>query len=156
MEDRPSPDEIRKLAAELDNAIESRNAEAVISSFSEDCEIEFLGIKLTGKEGVRKWLHWVYGHLAQIKFEPVTIMVDRNTFFEEFVLKGKLHDGSEVRSRQAEVLVYKNHRVKSLRLYFDRLDFAGSVTRGFISKAVVRHMVRKSLGGLKSSHYREP
>ena len=149
MEDRPLPDEIRKLAAELDIAVENRNIETVVSSFSEDCEIEFLGVKLTGKEGARKWLHWVYGHLAQIKFEPVTIMVDRNTFFEEFVLKGKLHDGSEVRSRQAEVLVYKNRRVKSLRLYFDRLDFAGSVTRGFISRAVVRKLVRKSLGGLK-------
>ena len=49
MEQHLNPEKIRQLAKALDNAIESRKAEEVISHFSETCEIELLGIKLTGK-----------------------------------------------------------------------------------------------------------
>ena len=63
-------------------------------------------------------------------------MVDGNTLFEEFILKGTLHNGIEVQSKQSEVLTFENGKIKSLRLYFDRMDFADSVTKGFLSKAV--------------------
>jgi ketosteroid isomerase-like protein len=148
MQDDQLPDEIRKVAADLDNAIENRNIELALSCFSDDCEIELLGIKLTGKEGLRRWITWLYGHLAEIKFLPITIMVEGNTLFEEFILKGKLHNGIEVHSKQAEVLIYENYEVKSLRLYFDRLEFADSVAKGAISKALVRKFIKRSLKGL--------
>jgi hypothetical protein len=78
----------------------------------------------------------------------MTIMVDGNTLFEEFILRGRLRDGSEVRSRQAEVLIYENRKIKSVRLYFDRVDFADSIAEGFIAKALVRRLMKKSLSGL--------
>lgn len=142
------PDEIRKVAMDFDNAIASKSIELALSSFSDDCEIELLGIKLTGKEGARKWINWLYEHLARVEFVPVTIMVDGNIFFEEFVVKAKLQDGTEIQSKQAEVLVYENYKIKSLRLYFDRLDFADSVAKGFISIKIVRRLIRESLKGL--------
>lgn len=148
MEQSQSPDQIRTVAADLDKAVKNRDVELILSSFSDDCQIELLGIKLAGKEAARKWLGWMYDHLSEITFVPITIMVDGDTFFEEFILKGKLHDGTEVESKQAEVLVCEKYKVKSLRLYFDRLDFADSVARGPISKAIVRRVIRKSLKGL--------
>ena len=114
-----------------------------------DCEIELLGMKLTGKEGARKWLNWLYSHANEIELVPVTIMVDGDTFFEEFIAEAKLHNGVVIRSKQAEVLLYENYKVKNLRLYFDRLDFADSVTKGFIGKAIVRQLIKTSLKGLK-------
>lgn len=149
MEQNQLPDKIRQIATELDNAIENKDIDRIMSVFSDDCEIQLLGIRLTGKEGLKKWIDWMYAHLAEMKFEPITIMVDGNVFFEEFILKGRLHDGNEVQSRQAEVLIYENYQVKSLRLYFDRLDFAHSVAKGVLSKALVRRVVRESLKGLK-------
>ena len=143
-----SSDMIRKVALDLDNAIESKSIELILSSFTDDCEIELLGTKLTGKEGVRRWLIWLYAHLDEVRFSPVTIMVDGNTFFEEFVMQAKLHDGPIVQSKQAEVIVYEDYKIKSLRLYFDRLDFADAVARGPISKAIVRQLVKTSLKGL--------
>jgi ketosteroid isomerase-like protein len=143
------PEKIRQSAAELDHAIENKDLDRILSSFSDNCEIELLGLKLTGKEGLRKWIDWMYTHLAEIRFTPVTIMVDENIFFEEYILEGRLHDGTKVQSRQAEVLIYENYKVKSLRLYFDRLDFVNSVAKGVISKAVIRRLVRKSLKGLE-------
>ena len=143
-----SVDRIRNAAAEVDNAIESKDTESILSAFSEDCQIELLGIRLTGKDGAKKWIDWMYQHLAEVRFQPVTIMVDGNTFFEEFILRGKLHDGTEVESKQTEVLVYENYKIKSLRLYFDRLDFADSVAKGRISKAIVRRLLKSSLRGL--------
>lgn len=148
MECRQSPDEIRKVAMDFDNAIEGKNVEVALSSFADDCEIELLGVKLTGREGARKWIGWLYKNLAEVKFVPVTVMVDGSTFFEEFILEGTLHNGVEVRSKQAEVLIYEKLRIKSLRLYFDRLDFADLVAKGPISGAISRRLVRTSLKGL--------
>lgn len=133
---------------DFDNGIESRNVELALSSFADYCEIEILGVRLTGREGARKWIDWLYTDLAEVKFVPVTVMVEGNTFFEEFILEGKLHNGLEVRSKQAEVLIYENLRTKSLRLYSDRLDFAGLVAGGPVSRAISRRLVRTSLRGL--------
>ena len=135
---------------DFDNAVTNHDMELILSSFTDDCEIELLGLRLTGKEGVIKWINWLYQHLVQLELIPVTIMVEGNTFFEEFMVKGRLHNGVEVQSKQAEVLIYENYRIKSLRLYFDRLDFADSVARGFIERAIVRQLIRTSLKGLKA------
>ena len=150
MENRQSPDEIRKVAMDFDRAVENKDIEKVLSSFSDDCEIELLGQRLVGKEGVKKWIDWLYRHLDEVKFEPITIIVEGDIFFEEFIVRARLLSGVEVSSKQAEVLLYEDYKIKSLRLYFDRLDFAESVTKGFISKAIVEKFIKKSLEGLSS------
>jgi ketosteroid isomerase-like protein len=143
-----SSEEIRKVARAFDQALESKNEQAVMDMFADDCEIELLGVKLLGKEGARKWFNWLYKHVAKLKLLPVTIMVEGNTFFEEFTVEATFHDGEEARSNQAEVLVFKNLKIKSLRLYFDRLDFSSSVAKDVISKTIVRQLIKKSLEGL--------
>ena len=149
METAQSAEEIRRVAKDLDDALESKNVQQILSFFSEDCEIELLGMKLTGKNGARRWIDWQFKHIAEVKLIPVKIMVEADMFFEEFVVRAKLRDGTEVESKQAEVLVYEDYKVKSLRLYFDRLGFADSVAKGFVSKAIVRALVRKSVAGPK-------
>jgi ketosteroid isomerase-like protein len=140
--------EIRRVAMALDNALEAKDLQGVTGKFTDDCEIELLGIKLLGKEGVRKWVNWMYSHVAEMKFLPVTIMVEGNKFFEEFVVEAKFHDSEEARSNQTVVLEFENLKVKSLRMYFDRLDFSGAVAKDVISKTIVREIVKKSLEGL--------
>ena len=75
-------------------------------------------------------------------------MVSGNTFFEEYIAEAKLQGGEEIRSKQAVVLQFKESLIKSLRLYFDRLDFADSVAKDVISKTIVKELVRKSIEGL--------
>jgi hypothetical protein len=148
MQENQPAEKIRKLSLDLDKALENQDVELALSSFSDSCEIELLGIKLAGKVGVKRWLEWMYRHLAEVRFTPITIMLDGNVFFEEFLLRGRFHDGTEVESKQAEVLIYEGDKLKVLRLYFDRLDFAGSVAKGPIARAFVRWAKKKSLTGL--------
>ncbi len=148
MKSQQSPDEIRKVAMALGNAIEKKNVEEILSSFADDCEIELLRQRLVGKEGVKKWVDWLYKNLKQIKLQPIVIIVKGNTLFEEFILRARLHGGIEIKSKQAEVLVYENYKIKSLRLYFDRLDFAELVAKDPVSKAIVNRITKKSLKGL--------
>ncbi|NHI84178.1 MAG: hypothetical protein EAX81_07750 [Candidatus Thorarchaeota archaeon] len=49
--------------------------------------IELLGAKLIGKDGVKKWLDWLFKHMSSIKFVPITIMVEGNVFLEEFIAR---------------------------------------------------------------------
>ena len=132
----------------LDKALESKDLQAIVEKFADDCEIEFLSVKLLGKEGVRKWFNWIYKHVAEIEFLPVAIIVEGNTFFEEYIVKAKFHDGEEARSNQAVVLVFEGLKIQSLRMYFDRLDFSSAVAKDVISKTIVRELIKKSLEGL--------
>ena len=142
MENRQSPDEIRRVAADFDKAVENKDTEKILSSFADDCEIELLGQRLVGNAGARKWIDWLYKHLNEVRFEPIIIVA------EEFTVKARLYSGAGIKSQQAEVLLYENYKIKSLRLYFDRLDFAESVNGSPFGKIVVNQIVKKSLDGL--------
>ena len=140
---------IREAAKELDDALETKDIQQILPFFTDDCEIELLGVMVRGKEGVRGWLTWQYKHVAEVSLVPVVILIEGNVFFEEFIVNAILHDGTKTKSKQAEVLIYdENYKVKSLRLYFDRLDFADSVVKDPISKFIVRRLIKMSLKGL--------
>jgi ketosteroid isomerase-like protein len=143
-----SSEDIRKVAIAFDKALESKDLQAIIETFAGDCEIELLGVKLFGKVSAKKWFSWLYKHAAEMKLLPVTVMVEGDIFFEEYAVKAKFYDGKEASSNQAEVLVFEDLKIKSQRMYFDRLDFSSSVAKDVISKTIVRQLVKKSLEGL--------
>jgi hypothetical protein len=72
----------------------------------------------------------------------------RKHFFEEFLVKATLNNGKKANSKQSEILVYEGSKIKSLRLYFDRLDFLSSIVKDFISKTIINQIIKKSLEGL--------
>jgi ketosteroid isomerase-like protein len=143
-----NPKEIRKRAKMLDDAIEEGNVEEVVSYFCGDCEIELLGVKLTGKEGLRKAFGWMYKYLKKMVLVPITIMVDGDVFFEEFIAKAKVKGGKELQVKQAEVLVWEDYKVKSLRLYFDRLQLADAFTSNVLEQMMVKQLIKASFKGL--------
>ena len=148
MAEKQSTDEIRRVAMTLDNAIENKNLDAVMSCFADDCEIELLRHSLYGKAGVKKWFNWLFKNVWQVKLQPIIIMAEGNTLFEEFIIRVRFQSGPEVKSKQSEVLLFENDKIKCLRLYFDRLDFSDTVTKDPVSKAVVSRVIKKSLEGL--------
>ena len=42
----------------------------------------------------------MFANVIKIKFEPVNIMVENDVFFEEFIVKAKLPDGTSVVSNR--------------------------------------------------------
>jgi ketosteroid isomerase-like protein len=144
-----SSDEIREVAASLDNALMHRNVEGVVECFTDDCEISLLNLTLHGEDGVRRWFNWLYSHVAEMKLIPVTVIIDNNVYFEEYEVEARLHNGGEAYSSQAEVLVFRGSRIKSLRMYFDRLDFSASVAKGIISKTIINQLIKRSVEGLQ-------
>lgn len=139
---------ILKAAKDFDDAIETREIDQILPFFDEACTIELLGLTLHGHEGARKWLEWMFQHLSLISFDPIVIIVEGNVFFEEFGVNGTLHDGRQVQSKQAEVLIYENSLVKELRLYFDRLDFADSVANSWVTRKIIKRLITASTKGL--------
>ena len=83
---------IRKAASDLDIAIESNDVERVVECFADDCEIELLGITLRGKDGVRKWMGWLYRYLDRIRLVPVTTFHHLPCYgFSSKILDAPLH-----------------------------------------------------------------
>lgn len=141
-------DKIIKIAADLDNDLELQDVEKLVPYFSKDCEIEMLGIKMEGIPGLRKWLTWFFDMFETIKFQPIVIIVKDNIFFEEFYIHVSLKSGKQLSVKVSEVLEYEDYKVKSLRLYLDRLEFADAVLNGFLSKKLIKLIKKKSLEGL--------
>ena len=90
-----SSEEIRKVVMAFDRALESKDLQAIIETFAGDCEIELLGVRLFGKAGAEKWFNWLYRHVAEMKLLPVTVMVEGDVFFEEYVVEAKFYGGEE-------------------------------------------------------------
>jgi ketosteroid isomerase-like protein len=148
MPGKKATEEMRRVAMKLGSAIENKSLDTVMSCFADDCEIELLRQSLYGKAGVKKWFDWLFKNIWQIKFQSIVTMAEGNTLFEEFIIRARLYSGPEVKSKQAEVLVFENDKIKSLRLYFDRFDFAETVAKDPVSKAVVSRVIKKSIEGL--------
>lgn len=137
---------IRAAAAELDAALEAGDVARVVDCFAEGCEVELLGVRLHGHGGVRRWLAWVHGHVERLELGARVIMVDGDTFFEEFAVTGHLGDGRSIESRWAEVLTYRDGLVTSLRLYFDPIDFAPALGAvGRVMGPAVMRLARREL-----------
>jgi hypothetical protein len=148
MEINTNTEKIRRLAKALDDAIEKRNIEELASYFSADCEVCLPGITLKGYGGLRKAIRWMFGYLEEITLVPVTIIIKDNIFFEEFILKARSY-GHEFEMRQSEILEYDaDHKVKSIRLYFDRLEFARNLSYNFIDRMLIKRISKASLRGL--------
>jgi ketosteroid isomerase-like protein len=147
MTEKQDKNQILKLASDLDNDLELKDIEKLISYFSDDCEIELLGIKLKEIDGLKKWLKWFFEMFDTIRFEPIIIMVEKANFFEEFIIHGTFKNGKSVNVKLAEVLEYENYKIRSLRLYLDRLEFADAID-GLISKNLINFIIKKSLKGL--------
>jgi ketosteroid isomerase-like protein len=142
-----SESSIRDAAAELDKALEAGDRERVVACFDPECEIELLGVRLDGLDGVRRWLDWVYSHVVSVAFTPRLISVDGDNLIEEFEVQGSLPSGRQVYSRWAEVLTFQADLVTSLRLYFDPIDFAPALgTAGRVFGPVAVRLARKGLG----------
>jgi ketosteroid isomerase-like protein len=144
-----SSEKIKKIALAFDESLETQNLDQVLDNFTDNCEIELLNIKLFGKDGVKKWFNWMFKHVVKFESSPITIMVEGNVFFEEFLVTATFYDGKKAQSKQAEVLIFENSKIKSLRLYFDRLDFSSSIAKDVISKTILNRIINKSIEGLE-------
>ena len=141
-------EEIIKLAEDLDSDLETQDIQKLLPYFAEDCVIELFGLSLTGLKGVERWLNWFFNMFETIEFEPIVIIVEKNVFFEEFWINVTFNNGETLRAKVAEVLVYKNNKITSLRLYLDRLQFAEASLKGGLRKSLVRLIKKKSVEGL--------
>lgn len=148
MNEIQNKDKIIKLAEDLDNDLELQDVNKMITYFSENCEIEIFGLKMKGKTDLKKWLNWFFNLFDTIKFDPIIIMVDNNIFFEEFIIHVTFNKGEKLSVKVAEVLEYQNYKVKSLRLYLDRLEFSKVFATGFLSKKIVKIIKDRSLKDL--------
>jgi ketosteroid isomerase-like protein len=143
-----SSEKIRELAKALDDALEKKDIELIKSFFDERCEIELLGITLEGYKGVEKWLKYIFNYVDSFRLEPINILIEDDVFFEEFVVHAKFPDKSTLQSKWAEVLIYKRYKIRSLRLYFDRVVFAKAAVSGFFAQKILQYIERKTLEGL--------
>ena len=71
----------------------------------------------------------MFQRFGAIKFHPIVIMVEGDVFFEEFVLSAT-PEGKKLRSRLLRFSCTR-YKIKSLRLYLDRLEIAGAFERAY-------------------------
>jgi ketosteroid isomerase-like protein len=134
-----------KTAEDVRVAVQEKNLEGLLDCFDDKCEIELFGLKLAGKDGVKKWFKWTYSHMDKIGFENTKTIIDGNVLFEEYILNGVIHTGKKVKSRQMRSLIFEDGKIKTFRLYMDRLQFADSIAEDFASKLIISKFTQRSV-----------
>jgi hypothetical protein len=82
----------------------------------------------------------MYRYFKEVTLIPITIMIQDNIFFEEFIVKARV-SGGDIEVRQAEVLVYdNNYKVREIRLYFDRLELAQAFSPNLFDRILIRKL----------------
>lgn len=84
-----------------------------------------------------------------IRFEPVVVIAEGNIFYEEFYAIVTLKNGKEIRSHQAETLIYEEDKLKILRVFLNPLDFSDVVARDPFSKLIVNMIKKKAVKELE-------
>lgn len=144
-------EEIQQAVQRFTDAMVRKDHDALAACFADDCEIEFLHVKLMGKKGARDWCTWLYGHLTELQVDRKISVVNENVLIGEYVLNGQLHNGSRIKSRQTEVLVFDDdYKIRNFRFYFDRLDFIESGINKHIARRIVQTFNQKTLMNLQS------
>ena len=141
--------DIRKVADQLDRAVERRDLNTVLGFFTENCEVTLFGIKLTGKDALGRAFQSLYEKLENVRFEPITIMTEESTLFEEFRLHATSPGGEAVSIEAAEVLNFDGNLVVGMRLYLDRLQLAGIIAEGILERKLLEAIERKSREGIE-------
>lgn len=136
-----------KLAQKFNDAVADKDLDRFLQFFDNSCEIELMDLKLRGKDGAEKWFKWMFSYCEKAEFDYLNTAFNEDTFFVEYVLKADMKGGDSIKSKQAVVIGFEDKLVKSLRLYFDRLDFAYSVAN-FPSRLIIDQIVKKSTEGL--------
>ncbi|MBD3349950.1 MAG: hypothetical protein GF364_00510 [Candidatus Lokiarchaeota archaeon] len=140
--------DVKQLSKEFDEALEKRDYREILGFFHEECEIEILNKVLRGKKGAEKWLDWLYENAPKIRFEPSVIISEENTFYEEFYAIVTLENGTEIRSHQAETLIYEDNKLKTLRVFLNPLDFSEIVAKDPFSNWILKTIKKKAVKGL--------
>ena len=79
MATQQSPEEIRRAAKELDDAVDKEDIETVLSCLADDYEVELGGVTLHGKDRLRNGLRWLYDRLGTVRSEALTTLVENDT-----------------------------------------------------------------------------
>lgn len=141
-------EEVTKLTDDFNEAIADKDPDRFLQFFDESCEIELMNLKLNGKEGAKKWFNWMFSYCERAEFDYVNTALKGQTFFVEYVLKADMKGGKSINSKQSVVILFEDKLVKSLRLYFDRLDFASAVAN-LPSRIIIDQIMKKSTEGLE-------
>jgi hypothetical protein len=143
-------EKIRTVAKELDDAVERHDIPAVLTCFTDECSVELFGTTLHGKVQLEKALRWLYKIMGEIRFEPLTILINDEVFIGEFIFRGKKQK-TEISIKATEVLIYEDYKVKILRLYLDGLQIATVMSSGFFEKSLLRMVNKKISQSLSAS-----
>jgi ketosteroid isomerase-like protein len=138
-----------KIVDEIDRAVQRRDVDAVLKHVADDCVVELVGVRLTGKAGVRRWINWLYRTASTLSFSCDTMSLNGSTVWKEYDVHAKLRNGNSVRAKQVALTEFRGDKVQSIRVYFDRLAYAEGLADDFVSRRIVREMVDRSLEGLQ-------
>ena len=69
------------------------------------------------------------------------ITIEENIIFKEFIVNATMVNDLKLKSKQSEVLKYKDYKIKSLRLYFDRLELSQSIFKNPLTYYIINKII---------------
>ncbi len=115
---------LRKLEA-------SREMDAVVSTFAEDCELGNAATpkRFNGREGAREFWRQYRDTFGEMKSTFRNVIATENRAALEWATEGTIHAGAVVNYEGVSVLELEGGAIKRFHAYFDSKELSGQIVK---------------------------
>jgi steroid delta-isomerase-like uncharacterized protein len=115
---------LRKLEA-------SREMDAVVSTFAEDCELGNAATpkSFSGREGAREFWRQYRDTFGEMKSTFRNVIATENRAALEWATEGTIHAGAVVSYEGVSILELEGGAIKRFHAYFDSKELSGQVVK---------------------------
>jgi len=139
---------IESIIRDFREAIEKGNVEKTLSFLTEDVVWVVPEGTFRGKEEVKRLLNW-WAQVSKTRFKDtgIGIMVKGNKAVYEYVVEAESREG-KYETLGICIYEFKNEKIQSHRVLYDRLSAAKQSAKGVVAQRVVNTVVNRWEKGL--------
>lgn len=143
-----SEEEMKSAVRGLNEAIQRKELENVLSFYAEDATLETPEATFKGRKEIRRYWVWQIQSASDITGTEATMMVQGNQLAAMHVYDVTRIDGTRWRAPITCLYEFTGARFQRHRMSYDRLSIAKQAAKGWLAKRLVNSIVGQMEKGL--------
>jgi len=142
-------EEIKNVVKSLVDALEKRDIDRAVSTFTDDAEWFTPHGTFKGKDEIKKYITWMTDVLKDLKFvmDGVGLLIQGNQGIHQSIYEGT-YKGIKVKAANICTYEFAEDKIKRHWTINDRLSLAKQVATGPIARKAVSTIIAKTEEGL--------
>lgn len=132
----------------LNEALERKDADSILSLYSDDATLEVSEGTFAGKEEIGRYWRWQFGQASEITSTEVEMIVQGDKLCAVHMIGVTMSNGMKWTAPVTCIYSFADRKIQSHRMCFDRLLVAKQAAKGWLAGKLVGSVVSKMEKGL--------